>query len=53
MKEKVYKEKRSLKRGIDAIHFRFVSSWKKNKKKGRKTKKELTRFVLNKEGKLY
>ena len=36
---------------IVVIHFRFVSSWKKNKK-GNKTKKEFTRFVLNKEGKV-
>ena len=38
---------------IDVIHFRFVSSWKKKQnKKGSKTKKEFTRFVLNKEGKV-
>ena len=37
---------------IDVIHFRFVSSWKKNKKRI-KTKKEFTRFVLNEEGKVH
>ena len=37
---------------IDVIHFRFESSWKKNKKRI-KTKKEFTRIVLNKEGKVH
>ena len=37
---------------IDVIHFRFESSWKKNKKRI-KTKKEFTRFVLNEEGKVH
>ena len=37
---------------IDVIRFRFESSRKKNKKRI-KTKKEFTRFMLNKEGKLH